>query len=250
MLPTASTKLVAQSAGAANAVVSGTAADVVEGGNTAAPTDEDVAHLIKDGSLKLAALSQHPKSPFTNKHVNRARWEFYGGDMNWYPDSTVGGHGLADIKPGALFSATWFKDENFGYRCEGELDSTNSNDGRRGGSAGLVYRFTKTSFSPTLYGMVGGYRFMGPVLLKSNGYYANPSTWSSSIKGGGSFDITVPHTKGHLALRADGGIEYLHFSYGPVYNTSVGGQANITSYRFAPGVVYRLGTAGAYKKRR
>ena len=169
-------------------------------------------------------------------------WNFFGADSRWYPYTQVSGNNLLPLKQGALVSATYYWDENVGLEVEGSFYSTTSNDGSSGGAMGPVYRFRKP-LSPTIHALAGAQHFLGPIIpsYSGTGYYANAPIWAPTLSLGGSIDVPVPDTRGHLAVRVEASYQYLHGSYGPVYDNSVGGQMNINTYRLNPGLVFKFG---------
>jgi hypothetical protein len=176
--------------------------------------------------------------------------DVFVADSRWYPYGTVNHTNFFPLKDGILASATYYKDKNVGFELQGNYQVTSSTEGSKGGAIGPVYRFMVPYVYPTIHLLVGSQYFLGPLVPSygGTGFYANPPEWATTVSVGGSGDIPVPKTHGHLAIRVKVSYEYLHSSNGPVYSPSQGGQVNINSYLLNPGLVVKFGHAksGSY----
>jgi hypothetical protein len=200
----------------------------------------------------------HPLTPVSEP----ARVEIFGAYSRWYPYSQVNGQQIINadypppttpyppvnglplfpLKNGVVASATYYNYRNVGLELEGSYYQQTTNDGRRGGAIGPVYRFILPDITLRLHALGGADRFLGPIIpgTTNGGSFANPPVWAFIGTLGSSVDVEIPRTCGHFEVRLQADYQYISASYGPDY-TSNSGRLNINSYRIAPGLVFRFG---------
>jgi len=195
--------------------------------------------------IPATALTQDAPKPATKALLNdsASKWDIFLGYSYLAPNGKISGtrsgapgSTYGEINWGGIISASRYFNRNLGIQVEGDEhmqsedwpagdnnSSMNSNDDFSGGSAGFIYRFPTTHFTPFIHVLGGGERV---------GSIYHPDTWNPVATGGGGLDINTSLLNHHLAVRLFQA-DYQHVFMD--YN-------DIDSFRLSTGLVFHFGT--------
>jgi hypothetical protein len=176
-------------------------------------------------------------------YVSPSKWDIFLGYSYLAPRGTINGTtGLTpgthygQINWGGTLSVARYFNKNFGLQIEGDEHmqsedwpigdnnaSFNSNDDFAGGSAGLIYRFPTTHFTPFAHVLVGAERV---------GSVYHDDVWGGVVTAGGGLDIETPLFNHHLAVRIfQTDYQFIHAD-----------SSNINAFLLSTGLVLHVGS--------
>jgi hypothetical protein len=161
----------------------------------------------------------------------------------------------SSITTGGTVSGSLFFTRRLGVEIafvdhNGTADKGSDNDGFNSISAGGIYRFPVSNFTPFVHALFGGARIVGPNNDAPTLFEHEPPTWGPALTVGGGLDYNTGiwgHRLSFRLIQAD--FRYAHADFGtpyargiPVYGTPwLGGSTDLKGVDLSAGIVLHPG---------
>jgi outer membrane protein OmpA-like peptidoglycan-associated protein len=190
--------------------------------------------------VPIALAAQDSAKPVVKADAgdSASKWDIFLGYSYLAPKGTVNGVTFHAINYATIASVSRYFNKNVGITAEGDahvllpengvVTSTQPNNDFSGGSAGLIFRYPTSDFTPFGHALVGAERV---------GSYYQTDVWGVVLTVGGGMDYNTPLFDHHLAIRVfQADYQYTHENFG------VGQSTAFNIARLSAGLVYHIGT--------
>jgi len=207
-----------------------------------------VAGLNAQSAAKVAAPVSEENLPSYNIFLG---YSYFNSHAQLQPFNIP----YASITTGGTVAASLFFTRHLGVEVafvdhNGTSDKGSDNDGFNSISAGGIYRFPISNFTPFAHVLFGGARIVGPNNDAPALFEHEPPTWGPALTAGGGLDYNTGlwgHRVSFRLIQAD--FRYAHADFGtpyaggiPVYGTPwLGGNTDLKGLDLSAGIVLHPG---------
>ena len=191
--------------------------------------------------MPIALAAQDSAKPVVKADAgdSASKWDIFLGYSYLAPKGpSVNGFTYHAVNYATIASVSRYFNKNVGITAEGDahillpengvVTSSQPNNDFSGGSAGLIFRYPTSDFTPFGHALVGAERV---------GSYYQTDVWGVVLTVGGGMDYNTPLFDHHLAIRVfQADYQYTHENFG------VGQSTGFNIARLSAGLVYHIGT--------